>query len=487
MDPPRDSLTIENHMTSESGPTKPIHHEAFDPEEFRMSLGDHLEELRSRLLKGIYFFIVAAGLCLWFGDRVMALFCKPLTDGLQKYNLPPQLITTGLTDSFSVYMNVSLIVAGAFAAPFALYQLWQFIAAGLYPKERKYVTKYMPFSLTLLITGMLFLYLVVLPITVNFLIHFTVGIRPMVLHTQTTQPTTQQIMIAPTLYGDPIEPLAGQLWYNSYDHKLKFFVNHEIRVLQFGSDNLLSPLIDLRAYINLVLILLVLFGVSFQLPLVVMAVARMGLVEISTLKKSRRVVYFLISILCAVIVPDVVTGMIALMIPMIFLYELGIYLAIRAAKHARLAEEAEEANEREEARKEREKHAAARAQQASAPAPVPHAQDAAPPAAAPPVDAGATPPAPAAPPVDADTTPPAPAAPPVDAGTTPPAPAAPPVDAGATPPAPAAPPVDADTTPSAPAAPPVAEVPAEPAAPAKPGVTPVTPPSEPPADDHKSQ
>ncbi len=346
-----------------------VHHEAFDPEEFRMSLGDHLEELRSRLLKGIYFFIVAAGMCLWFGDRVMAFFCKPLTDGLQKYNLPPQLITTGLTDSFSVYMNVSLIVAGAFAAPFALYQLWQFIAAGLYPKERKYVTKYMPFSLILLITGMLFLYFVVLPITVNFLIHFTVGIPGIGHHSPTTLPTTQQVMIAPTLYGDPVEPLAGQLWYNSYDHKLKFFVNHEIRVLQFGSDNLLSPLIDLRAYINLVLILLVLFGVSFQLPLVVMAIARIGLVEISTLKKSRRVVYFLISILCAVIVPDVVTGMVALMIPMIFLYELGIYLAVRAAKQARLAEEAEEKARLEEDKKEREQHAAAaaaRAQQAAA-------------------------------------------------------------------------------------------------------------------------
>ncbi|MGA2498812.1 MAG: twin-arginine translocase subunit TatC [Tepidisphaeraceae bacterium] len=406
-----------------------------------MSLGDHLEELRSRLLKGIYFFIVAAGLCLWFGDRVMALFCKPLTDGLQKYNLPPQLITTGLTDSFSVYMNVSLIVAGAFAAPFALYQLWQFIAAGLYPKERKYVTKYMPFSLILLISGMLFLYLVVLPITVKFLIHFTVGIQPIRLQTPTTQPTTQQVMIAPTLYGDPAEPLAGQLWYNSYDHKLKFFVNHEIRVLQFGSDNLLSPLIDLRAYINLVLILLVLFGVSFQLPLVVMAIARMGLVEIATLKKGRRVVYFLISILCAVIVPDVVTGMIALMIPMVFLYELGIYLAIRSERHARLAEKAEEASEREQARIEREKRAAARAHQASAQA-APHAPQ----------------PATTPEPPHAD--------------------AAPPADTSAA------------TTESAqivPPAPPVAEAHPEPTAPIQPDVGPETSAPQPPTDNNKPQ
>ena len=69
-----------------------------------------------------------------------------------------------------VFIDISLISAAALASPWILYQLWQFVAAGLYPHERKYVTRYLPLSIALLISGMLFVYFLVLPWTLEFFI-----------------------------------------------------------------------------------------------------------------------------------------------------------------------------------------------------------------------------------------------------------------------------------------------------------------------------
>ena len=103
---------------------------------------------------------------------------------------------------------------------------------------------------------------------------------------------------------------------------------NDMRVLPFGPSNLLAPHISLPDYIDLVVDTLLSFGLCFQLPLVVLAVVRIGIVNIETFKRSRRYVYFGISILAAAMPPgDMVTAMIALMLPLILLFELGIFLA----------------------------------------------------------------------------------------------------------------------------------------------------------------
>ncbi len=103
----------------------------------------------------------------------------------------------------------------------------------------------------------------------------------------------------------------------------------ELRVLPFGPNNLLSPHLSLPEYIDLVLTTLLTFGLCFQLPLVVLAVVRMGIVPVETLKTGRRYVYFGLAVLAASMTPgDVITAMLALMAPLILLYELGIFLAV---------------------------------------------------------------------------------------------------------------------------------------------------------------
>jgi sec-independent protein translocase protein TatC len=130
------------------------------------------------------------------------------------------------------------------------------------------------------------------------------------------------------LKDDPANPTPGAIWINATTGLIKFcIVPGKFRVLTYGSDSLTTPMITLATYFEMVIGLLLSFGVAFQLPLVVLALVRIGIVEIQTFKKMRRIVYFILTIVAAVIVPDVVTGMVALLLPLILLYEFGILLA----------------------------------------------------------------------------------------------------------------------------------------------------------------
>jgi sec-independent protein translocase protein TatC len=302
----------------------------FDPDDYRMTVGEHLEELRSRLVWSLLGYAILLILCLVFArDHVLPWFCAPLFETLQKYDINPQLVADEVSEGFMVYLQVSMICAAAFAGPWILYQLWQFVAAGLYPKERKYVTKYLPLSITLLISGMLLVYFFVLPWTLDFFIGFSIGIPiPGQSHVVTTAPTSQPALIVPSFPGEPEKKLERMMWFDESIQQLKFVYRNKVRVISFGSSELLRPEITIDKYIDLVISMLISFGLAFQLPLVVLALAKIGIVEVSALKAGRRYVYFAMSIVAAVITPgDVITATVALMVPLILLYELGIWLA----------------------------------------------------------------------------------------------------------------------------------------------------------------
>jgi sec-independent protein translocase protein TatC len=309
-----------------------------DPEEFRMSIGEHLEELRNRLFKGMVGFVVACVVCFIFGERITRWFVHPLITAQVRNKINPQAYTHEVAESFMTYIKIVMICAGVLAGPWLLYQLWQFVAAGLYPKERKYITRYLPLSITLLITGMAFLFYYVLPLMLQFFLAFNLGesFTYPDIYQQTTESTTQPAMHVPVVNEDPKDPVPGSIWIEAKTGLLKICpAKGDVRSIVFGSNSLVTPQISLATYIDMVVGLLLSFGLAFQMPLVVLLLHKIGIVQIEMLKKMRRFVYFGMSILAACIVPDVATGMIALLIPLILLYEFGILLATWSEKKAK--------------------------------------------------------------------------------------------------------------------------------------------------------
>lgn len=294
-----------------------------------MTIGEHLEELRRRLILALGGFLFAGIFCLIFGKQVMGVFCRPLLEVFQSYDINPQLFYTQMADPFMVYIKISLISAAAIASPWMVYQFWLFIAAGLYAHEQKLITKYVPLSLTLLVSGMVFVYYLVLPWTLQFFLMFSMSIPlPSMTGPTTRVATTMPAVIVPILSGDPETLTNGQIWLNDIEGRLKIVFHDKVRVVTFGPENLTAPLITLPDYVDLVFGMLLTFGLSFQLPLVVIALVAIGIVERDALKASRKYVYFAMAIVAAAITPgDVITATIALMVPLCGLYELGILLS----------------------------------------------------------------------------------------------------------------------------------------------------------------
>lgn len=310
-----------------------------NPDDYRMSLGEHLEDLRRRLILALVGFVVVLGLSLFYGKLVIAKFCEPYVTTLIAKGQNPQFFLTDLSEGFMVYLRISLIVAAAISGPWALYQAWLFVAAGLYRHERKIAMRYAPLSVVLLVGGMAFVYFFVLPWTIDFFIDFGSDI-PLETHSSVRKiAVTQPADIPPPIpqyAGDP-DPWPDHTdWFNTLEGRRKTKVGGQVRVIPFGPQNLASPHLSLENYIDLVMGMLLTFALSFQLPLVVLALARIGILDLETLKGARKHVYFAMVVVAAVITPgDVITSTVALMVPLCLLYELGIWLAKAAQRRAK--------------------------------------------------------------------------------------------------------------------------------------------------------
>jgi sec-independent protein translocase protein TatC len=308
---------------------------AFDPEEYRMTVGEHLEELRRRVVLGLVGFGLVAIVCFVYGKEMVSYFCQPLRKALEEVDVSPQMYITDVSSGFGVFMQISLICAAAISGPWMIYQLWQFVGAGLYPHERKYITRYVPLSISLFIGGMVFVYFLVLPWTLSFFLSFAAQI-PLYPGGHPEAPrvaTTQPLAVVPYIGGDPTNAVDGNMWYDTTQKRLKMMHGGIPRVIPFGPSNLIAPHITLPDYIDLVVGMLVVFALAFQLPLVVLALLNIGILELETAKAARKYVYFVMVIVASVITPgDVITATLALLIPLCLLYELGIVLYVLAGR-----------------------------------------------------------------------------------------------------------------------------------------------------------
>ena len=311
--------------------------DAFDPDAYRMTVGEHLEELRRRLVLALVGFGLALVVCLGVGkDRLLVFFCRPLIDAQHSFELNTQLQEQTPGSVFMLYLKVCLITAGALSAPWSLYQLWKFVAAGLYPHERRHLTRYVPLSVTLLVAGMAFVYYAVLPWTLKFFIAFTMSIPAPDLAPKEPDASAPTAATAPSgppsyvqvLSADPDAPEEGRFWFNRAQKRLKLHFAGETRSVPFNPGNLVGIQYTLPEYVDMALLMLISFGLSFQLPLVVLALERVGIVELAALRQARKYVYFLLVFAAAVITPGAdLAALVALAVPLCLLYELGVWLA----------------------------------------------------------------------------------------------------------------------------------------------------------------
>jgi len=330
----------------------------------RMSFGDHLEDLRRRLILALLGPLIASVLGLVYGRQIVGWLVRPLSQVLQYFGLPPQTYNLSVTTGFAVYMKVGLMVGLIISSPWVCYQLWKFIESGLYDHERKAALWVAPFSAVMSVLGVIFMYYVLLPMTLAFLIFFTTGFpapdvsgppkggltswvlsaygpsatpqapnspdspeNPDVIDPHewvTTQPDPATF---PILTEDPANPKEGQVWFKQPEGQLRFFINSRTQtVIPLVGQSLLAPMIEIGQYISFVSMLMLGVVISFQLPVVMMILGWSGLIEPSLLGKYRRYCIFVCFALGALLTPADPISMFALAMPLWGLFEFGLVL-----------------------------------------------------------------------------------------------------------------------------------------------------------------
>ena len=222
----------------------------------------HLIELRSRLLNSaLALVLVFLGLVYWAAD-LYAILAQPM---LAKLPQGGQMIATDVTTPFFVPIKVTMMAAFLITLPYILYQIWRFVAPGLYAHEKRLVLPLIVASTLLFFCGMAFAYFAVFPMVFKFI-------------------------VAAAPQG-------------------------------------VAVMTDIDKYFSFVLSMFMAFGVAFQVPVAVVVMVRMGVVSVQTLRDIRRYVIVGAFVIGAIFTPPDVVSQLMLAIPLILLYEAGIVVA----------------------------------------------------------------------------------------------------------------------------------------------------------------
>ena len=145
-----------------------------------MSFLEHLEELRRRIIYSFLYIAGGFGVCWWFHEQIFAIMQKPIVTALANHKMDTQLVYLNPTDPFNMYLKISFLAGIFVASPFVLYQVWAFIAPGLYRNERRYVLPFMFSTVGLFLAGGFFGYKMVYPAALDFLIGWSIQFKPMI-------------------------------------------------------------------------------------------------------------------------------------------------------------------------------------------------------------------------------------------------------------------------------------------------------------------
>ncbi len=232
------------------------------------SFVSHLTELRSRLVKSIIYLSFFFVICYFFAENIYGFLVEPYAEAVKDDEVNRRLIFTALHETFITYLKVAFFAAMFISSPIILTQIWKFIAPGLYKNEKRALLPYLIATPTLFLLGGMLVYYLVMPLMIKFFLSFE---------------TSAQI--------------------NSLAIQLEPKVNE---------------------YLSLIMRLIFAFGISFQLPVLLSLLARVGFVDSEYLKKRRKYVIIIIFVVAAILTPPDPITQIGLGIPLLILYELSI-------------------------------------------------------------------------------------------------------------------------------------------------------------------
>jgi sec-independent protein translocase protein TatC len=308
----------------------------------RMSFGDHLEELRTRIIRALIGLAVATVICFYVGDHIIEFLATPYVIAMEQLGCDPRMVQLSPLEPFVEYFAISLKFGIALAAPWVLYQLWKFVAVGLYPAEQKMVRLFAPSSIALFLIGAAFMVLIVLSGLMKFLIGiaswfplpgpanpFYSWLQPATAHVivATTEPAIPAFIV-PTLDADPAKPAEGQVWINTSSKQLSAYFDGQTHVAAMQSaerPKFVQPMLSISEYLDFVVNLAIAFGLGFQIPVVVVFLIAIKILSSAQIASARKHVIICVFIAAAIVTPTPDVGtMLLLAVPMLVLFELGL-------------------------------------------------------------------------------------------------------------------------------------------------------------------
>ncbi len=231
-------------------------------DEKKLPLTGHLKELRQRLIYSFIAIGIGFILCYAFANTIFNLLARPLLKMMPEEG---SLIFTSVAEAFFTYMKVAFIAGLILVSPFVLYQIWAFVAPGLYQKEKRYVVPFVLGGSLFFIGGVLFGYFIALPIGFKFLLGY--------------------------------------------------------------ATDFIKPMPSMKEYLSFSIKFLLVFGLVFEFPVVLTLLATMGMIDAKTLARQRKYAILLIFIFAAVMTPPDIISQVLMALPLMGLYELGILLS----------------------------------------------------------------------------------------------------------------------------------------------------------------
>jgi sec-independent protein translocase protein TatC len=228
---------------------------------------EHLIDLRRCIVRSLWFIVIGFAVSLYFSDRIFDVIRAPILPYLGQAG---GLVFTAPVDKFTAHIKVSLLSGAIVTCPFWLYQVWQFVAPGLYKHEKKAAVYFIFFGTILFLAGVLFVYMLIFPMAFKYLLTF----------------------------GGTVD----------------------------------KPMITITEYVSFFVMTTLMFGAAFEMPLILVVLAMVGLVDDKFLRAKRKIAVFILAVVSAIITPPDALSMLSMLAPLMLLYEISIIVVARTVK-----------------------------------------------------------------------------------------------------------------------------------------------------------